>query len=94
MAVKYDLMVANGSYTNKDGESKTSWLKMGVVMQTKKGGFVAKIDCIPTHCVNQNGDSVAWDGWAQMFEPRAKEVKTEAHATTPAANDGFSDIPF
>ena len=91
MAVKYDLMVANGSY-QKDGQDKTSWLKMGVVMQTKKGGFVAKIDCIPTHCTNQNGDTVAWDGWAQMFEPRAKQEK--APETQKPADSGFDDIPF
>ena len=91
MAVKYDLMVANGSYT-KEGQEKTSWLKIGRVMETKKGGFVMKLDCIPTSCNDQNGGTCAWDGWVQMFEPRPKETK--APETQKPADDGLGSIPF
>ena len=72
MAVKYDLMVANGSY-QKEGETKTSWLKIGRVMSKQSGGFVMKLDALPTSVQDRDGNSVAWDGWVQMFEPRPRE---------------------
>lgn len=101
--IKYDLMVANGSY-QKEGEPKTSWLKVGRVMATKKGGFVMKLDCLPTSVNDKDGNSVAWDGWLQMFEPRAKTEQSEpakdyvspTHDSSQPqpADDGFDDIPF
>ena len=94
MAVIYDRMVANGSYTNKDGEDKTSWLKIGRVMTTQKGGFVMKLDCIPTFSINQEGNTTAWEGWAQMFKPRPKEGKQQAAPQVKPQDDGFDDIPF
>ena len=42
MTVKYDLMVANGTY-QKDGQDKLNWLKIGRVMTTQKGGESGKI---------------------------------------------------
>ena len=57
---------------------KVHWKQIGVVLQTEKG-FSLKLEMIPA----------GWDGWAQLFEPKAKEDKQQA-STTPAD----SDIPF
>lgn len=60
--VKYEISAAAGTY-QKDGVEKTRWLKIGTVMETKKGGLAMKLDSIPT----------GWDGWAMLNEPRPKE---------------------
>jgi len=97
MAVKFDLMVATGKYTGKDGTEKTSWLKVGRVMEKKAGGFVMKMDCIPTGVQDMEGNNVAWDGWLQMFEPRPKDSQPQQSAPQQSAEfvpDKMSDVPF
>ena len=56
-----DLMVPAEKYI-KDGEEKTRWLKIGVLLQTDKG-IRGKIDCIPLG-VEAGGL------WFSCFEPR------------------------
>ncbi|MCU7840877.1 MAG: hypothetical protein KZQ94_16045 [Candidatus Thiodiazotropha sp. (ex Troendleina suluensis)] len=91
MAVKYDLMVANGTY-QKDGQQKTAWLKIGRVMSKQSGGFVIKIDCIPTSSTNRDGNQVAWDGWVQMFESRQQGAQSQpAAAPTSVPDSDFDD---
>lgn len=96
MAIKYDMMVPNGTY-QKDGQQKTSWLKIGRIMEKQSGGFAMKIDCTPTSVIDRDGNTVAWDGWVQMFEPRAREQEPQSapQQSSPATNNDFdSDIPF
>ena len=95
MAVKFEMMVANGSY-EKDGQQKTSWMKVGRVMEKKAGGFVIKMDCIPTSVQDMDGKTVAWDGWVQLFEPRPKDSQPQQSAPQQSAPSAeFSDaIPF
>ena len=103
MAVKYDLMVGNGSY-QKEGQTKTSWLKIGRVLEKANGGFAMKLDCIPTSSVDRDGNTQAWDGWVQMFEPQPREGGSTQVNNQPApsraspqaqpVDDGFDSIPF
>lgn len=78
---RYDVCVGQ-----KDKNDKTHWKQIGVVIQTEKG-FSLKLESVP----------VAWDGWAQLFEPKAKE---SAAPTAPAAagagrfDDMTDDVPF
>ena len=95
MAVKYDLMVATGKYTGKDGTEKTSWLKVGRVMEKKAGGFVMKMDCIPTGVQDMDGNNVAWDGWLQMFEPKPREQAAPQSApSADSQHNTMADVPF
>ena len=67
MPVKFDVVAATGTYTNKNGEEKKSWMKIGKVLQTQKG-FSLKLDAVP----------VGWDGWAMLAEPQeAKPQKAD-----------------
>lgn len=67
MPVKYDVVAATGTYTNKNGEEKKFWMKIGKVLQTQKG-FSLKLDAVP----------VGWDGWAMLAEPQeAKPQKAD-----------------
>ncbi|MCG7985043.1 MAG: hypothetical protein JAY90_20115 [Candidatus Thiodiazotropha lotti] len=96
MAVKYELMVANGTY-QKEGQQKTSWLKIGRIMSKQNGGFAMKIDCTPTSVIDRDGNQVAWDGWVQMFEPQPRENSGQQQAApqpAPAGDDFSDDIPF
>ena len=95
MAVKYDLMVANGSYT-KEGQEKTSWLKIGRAIERQNGKLAGKLDCVPTSMLDRDGNSVAWNGWFEMFEPRAKTDAPAAPAPTGSASKPTlpDDIPF
>lgn len=88
MAVKYNLVAKNGEYEDKNGDKKTRWTKVGVVMETKTGGLAAKIEMFP----------VGWDGWCQLAVPDdvvsiVKEGKTNS-SQKQAPPDIESDIPF
>lgn len=82
----FDLMVAQGQYTNNEGQEKTRWLKIGTIMTTQAGKKAMKLDCLPL-----NAD---WDGWVQMFEPNQDQnnLKT-ARADAPQQGDGFRPAP-
>lgn len=57
------VVVPNGEYTDKDGNTKTSWLDCGSVLESD-GKMKIKLDAMPT--------SKDFDGWFQCFdiEPR------------------------
>lgn len=61
MPIAYELIATTGTYTNKQGEEKKRWQKIGVVMQTAKG-LSMKLEAVP----------VGWDGWATLAEPKPK----------------------
>jgi hypothetical protein len=52
MAITKELVAKAGTYTNKQGEEKTRYLKVGVKMETEKGTMY-KIEAMP----------VSFDGW-------------------------------
>lgn len=60
--VLYEVTAIVGIYTNKDGEEKKRYLKIGSVIDTKNGPML-KLDCSP---LKEGG----WDGWAYMNAPR------------------------
>lgn len=102
MALKYKLAVPNGTY-QKDGETKTSWLNIGAIMEKKSGGFVMKLDAIPTNVIDKDGNSVPFNGWVNMFEHTQRDAQQQG-ASEPASGSnngqanppdgGFDDIPF
>ena len=53
------LMIANGEYTNKDGQTKTRWLECGSVMEGN-GKMKIKLDAVPT--------KQDFDGWFECFD--------------------------
>jgi hypothetical protein len=69
----------------KGKDDKTYWKQIGVVLQNEKG-FSLKLESIP----------VGWDGWASLFEPKAKEPtsKPAQAPATKAIQDLDDDIPF
>jgi hypothetical protein len=83
MAIRYDAIAKNGTYT-KDGVEKNKWVKVGVVVDTKNGGLALKIEQLP----------VPFDGWLQLAEPKAKEqAPSQEYAQAPSQSPN-DDIPF
>ncbi len=80
MAIKKELVAKAGTYTNKQGEEKTRYLKVGVVMETAKGTMY-KLESMP----------VGFDGW--MFE---RDLPVKDGIAKPQANTELVDdsVPF
>lgn len=85
MAILFKVSAGAGKYTDKDGNEKTRYVDMGVVMETKNGPML-KLEAIP----------VGWDGWAYLNEPKAREEgeqRTKPQRGSAPQDDG-SEIPF
>jgi hypothetical protein len=81
--VMYEISVVVGKYTNKEGQEKSRYLKIGSVIDTKNGPML-KMDCTP----NVEG---GWNGWAYMNPPR-EEDKSDKPRRNREQND--MDVPF
>jgi hypothetical protein len=79
----YEVKVRTGQYTDKNGQTKGRYERIGSVIETKNGPAL-KIDAIPV-C------DPPWNGWANLYAPQPQE------GLHPAKRDNFtdvSDIPF
>lgn len=68
--VKYEVIAKTGTYTNKNGEEKNSWMKCGVVMETQRG-LSLKLEAMPVNS----------DGWFILSEPKKKEEPVQSLAS-------------
>jgi len=80
MAVKKELVAKAGTYTNKEGQEKTRYIKTGVVMETAKGTMY-KIEALP----------VPFDGWLFERDLPVKDGFAKPQANTELADDS---VPF
>lgn len=84
MALRYDVICKNGSYT-KDGVEKTKWMKVGVCMDTKQGSLAVKLESLP----------VNFDGWLSLAEPKAKDGFTpRGNDEMPKSSMMDDAVPF
>lgn len=85
MSVKKEVITKNGTYKDKTtGEDKQSWLKVGVLMDTRNGGEAIKIDYLPPN----------WDGWLSLREPKPKDGKSQTQQAPSPQADLDDDTPF
>ena len=63
MAARYDVFAKIGNYTDKNGDEKNRYVRMGAVMEMKNGGLLLKIDALPMN----------WDGFAYLNTPKDHE---------------------
>ena len=61
--LRYEVKAKTGTYTDRSGNEKTAYSKIGVVLQGDKG-FILKLETVP----------VNWDGWAYLNEPQPKQA--------------------
>jgi hypothetical protein len=82
MAIKYELSAKTGTYKNKDGEDKASYVRCGVVLETRNG-LAIKLEALP----------VSFDGWIYMNDPKPKDGESKpTKAKAAPLSDG--EIPF
>jgi len=77
--VKKEITAIVGQYTNKEGQQKNRYQRIGSIIDTRNGEML-KLDVIP---LKENG----WDGWAYLNDPKPYELKG-----LPADND--DDLAF
>jgi hypothetical protein len=91
----FDLIAKAGEYTDRDGNTKARWVKCGMLIHKKDGGWSVRLDAIPA--------GNAWDGWlnAKEIEPRdgqqgAARGDRGSYSARPAPlpADGDEEIPF
>ena len=80
MAVKKQLKAKAGVYTNKEGQEKTRYVNVGVLLETQKGEML-KIESLP----------VPFDGWIYFADLEKKEVGQNP-ISAPITKE--EDIPF
>lgn len=80
MAITKEITCIVGTYTNKDGQEKKRYQRIGSIISTKNGEMI-KLDVIP---LKEGG----WDGWAYLNDPQPKEK----FAGLP--QDNPEDLPF
>ena len=88
MAKKYDAVIAVGSYTNAQGETKKRYLNIGAVMESEHGPYLlldAHILSMQVFALanKERRDSVL----VSLFDPN----RAKAEGVPPGAD---SDIPF
>jgi hypothetical protein len=81
-----DLCFPAGKYV-KDGQEKTRWMKVGILLETDKGMRV-KLDAIPV----VTGDNGLWLSCFEKDEPQ--QGFREKPAPAPAQGDLDDDTPF
>ncbi len=60
-----EISVISGKYTNKDGQEKNRYQRIGSIIDTKNGDML-KLDVIP---LVDGG----WNGWAYLNDPQQKD---------------------
>ena len=84
--VTKEITVITGQYTNKDGQQKNRYQRIGSVIETKNGPML-KIDVIP---LKDGG----WDGWAYLNEPREEQQSRPQPQKRNSGFDDMDDAPF
>lgn len=80
-----ELTVITGTYTNKDGQQKNRYQRIGSIIDTKNGPM-GKIDVIP---LKEGG----WDGWFYINEPRDDQQRQQPQRRSSGFDDMDSDLP-
>ena len=80
--MRLDVVAITGKYTDKNGNEKNRYQKIGIVIDTKNGQML-KLESIP----------VGWDGWAYLNEPRERDEQKSAPRGERIA-DMTDDVPF
>jgi len=75
-----EITIIAGQYTNKDGQKKNRYQRIGSVIETKNGDML-KLDQLP---LIDGG----WNGWAYINDPRQDDAPQQRSAIKD------DDVPF
>lgn len=84
MAILKNITARSGTYKDKQGNEKSTYVRCGVILETKNGEAI-KLEALP----------VNFDGWLYLHDPDPKEPKPEGKPDpTRHFDDMKQDIPF
>ena len=83
MKIVKEIIATVGTYTNKEGEEKKQYQKIGKMFKREDGTFTIKLDAIPV------GND--FSGWCNLYDPKPYEPNTEQTKTEQKTED---DLPF
>jgi len=88
----HDLAVKTGEYTDRQGQTKGRWLRIGTVIKHDDGGTSIKLDAVPVGLPD-------WDGWVNVFKREERQAPGQGGgrsepAPAGAQEDFEDDIPF
>ena len=84
MAVLKNITALSGTYKDREGNEKSSYVRCGVILETKNGQAI-KLEALP----------VNFDGWLYMHDPEPKDAKPEPKQEKRGSiHDMESDVPF
>ncbi len=84
------LVAITGTYTNREGQEKNRYQRVGTLFKRDDDSLVAKYECIP----------IGWDGWANAYdldEDRQQNNQAgmkKARAAAAPEPELDDDIPF
>lgn len=93
---KYDIVIKASEYTNGQGETKSRWVNVGVVMQGDDGFFALLDPGVNLAAYKQDGkDRVIASLFDSTKQQQQQPQQQQSHQGAMPENDGFSgDIPF
>ena len=62
MSKKFEVTAITGKYTDSNGQEKSRYQTIGVVIESKNG-LMLKMEAVP----------IGWDGWAYLNEPKPRD---------------------
>lgn len=92
--LKYEAVATTGEYTNKQGEKKKRYTRVGNVFEDDQGRLSLKLDVIPV--------GPGWSGYISFYEPKRDDRPAQSsprpqQQAAPARQNDYSDdddIPF
>ena len=85
---KFDAVYSGEKYTDREGNEKTRYTNIGVVIERDDGSLSLKLESIP----------VNFSGWVNFFVPKEQDNTKQAARAGQAANQARGipedDIPF
>jgi len=78
----FDVVKGAGTYTDKNGQTKTRWIKCGVIIKNQNGNVAMKLDSLPL------GTAVEEDGgiWFALFTPEDQGQQNQPVQQQPVQN--------
>ena len=93
MAERLDALVAR-EYTDRDGNKKTSWTKIGAAFPTQNGGYSISLEALPLPTMGERGLETR----IVLMVPKPREDQPSRSERRPNRDDpreyDDQDIPF
>ena len=83
MAILKNITARSGTYKDKQGNEKSSYVRCGVILETKNGEAI-KLEALP----------VNFDGWLYMHDPEPREARPDAKKDPARHFDDLKDEPI